>query len=86
MSSSKAETESDGRVLSIDTGIAGSINANSGGNDPTMTPVNGAYPVMWNTYLNDELKFVECACIGECRSDMRSRWLLRHPRSRITAN
>ncbi len=48
----------DGRATAIDTGIAGSIDPNSGGNDPTMTAVSGVYTAMWNSYLNDELKFV----------------------------
>jgi carboxypeptidase C (cathepsin A) len=47
----------DGRVSGVDTGIAGSIDPNSGGNDPTMTAVGGVYTAMWNAYLNDELKF-----------------------------
>jgi carboxypeptidase C (cathepsin A) len=47
----------DGRVTGVDTGIAGSIDPNSGGNDPTMTAVGGVYTVMWNVYLNDELKY-----------------------------
>ena len=47
----------DGRVTAVDTGIAGSIDPNSGGNDPTMTAVGGVYTAMWNVYLNDELKY-----------------------------
>ncbi|PXW22843.1 S10 family peptidase [Paraburkholderia caballeronis] len=47
----------DGRVTAIDTGIAGSVDPNSGGNDPTMTAVSGVYTAMWNSYLNETLKF-----------------------------
>ena len=47
----------DGRVIAIDTGIAGNIDPNSGGNDPTMTAVSGVYTAMWNSYLNEQLKF-----------------------------
>ena len=47
----------DGRVTASDTGIAQSIDPNSGGNDPTMTAVGGVYTAMWNVYLNDELQF-----------------------------
>ncbi|HTW26944.1 MAG TPA: protease pro-enzyme activation domain-containing protein [Acetobacteraceae bacterium] len=47
----------DGRATGIDTGIAARIDPMSGGNDPTMTAVNGVYTAMWNTYLNDELKY-----------------------------
>src|SRR5215472_8191936 len=39
----------DGRVLGIDTGIAAAISPLSGGNDATMTAVNGAYTAMWNS-------------------------------------
>ena len=51
----------DGRATAIDTGIAGSIDPNSGGNDPTMTAVGGVYTAMWNTYLNDELGYVSAS-------------------------
>jgi carboxypeptidase C (cathepsin A) len=44
-------------VTAIDTGIAGNIDPNSGGNDPTMTAVSGVYTAMWNSYLNEQLKF-----------------------------
>ena len=44
--------EYDGRVTAIETGIAGKIDPNSGGNDPTMTAVSGVYTTMWNVYLN----------------------------------
>ncbi|CAB3791857.1 hypothetical protein LMG28688_03394 [Paraburkholderia caffeinitolerans] len=47
----------DGRVSAIDTGIAGNIDPNAGGNDPTMTAVSGVYTAMWNSYLNETLKF-----------------------------
>ena len=47
----------DGRVTAYRTGIAGKIDPNSGGNDPTMTAVTGVYTTMWNTYLNEQLKF-----------------------------
>jgi carboxypeptidase C (cathepsin A) len=47
----------DGRVTAEDTGIAGSVDPASGGNDPTMTAVGGVYTAMWNVYLNGELRF-----------------------------
>jgi carboxypeptidase C (cathepsin A) len=47
----------DGRVTAEDTGIAGSVDPNAGGNDPTMTAIGGVYTAMWNVYLNDELRF-----------------------------
>jgi carboxypeptidase C (cathepsin A) len=48
----------DGRVAAVDTGIAGSVDPDSGGNDPTMTAVGGVYTAMWNVYLNDELQYI----------------------------
>jgi len=48
----------DGRVTSNDTGIAGSVSSNFGGNDPTITAVGGVYTAMWNAYLNKELKYI----------------------------
>jgi carboxypeptidase C (cathepsin A) len=48
----------DGRVTASDTGIAQSIDPNSGSNDPTITAVGGVYTAMWNVYLNDELQFM----------------------------
>jgi len=47
----------DGRVTAVDTGIAGKVDPNSGGNDPTMTAVTGVYTAMWNSYLNEQLQF-----------------------------
>src|SRR5262249_10557688 len=41
----------DGRALGVDTGIAARIDPLSGGNDATMTAVNGVYTAMWNNYL-----------------------------------
>ncbi len=47
----------DGRVAADETGIAGMVSPNAGGNDPTITAVGGIYTAMWNVYLNDELGF-----------------------------
>ncbi|MET5116607.1 peptidase S1, partial [Burkholderia pseudomallei] len=47
----------DGRVPGIESGIAGRIDPNSGGNDPTMTAVAGVSTAMWNTYLHEQLKY-----------------------------
>ncbi len=47
----------DGRVTAVETGIAGLVAPNSGGNDPTMTALGGVFTAMWNVYLNDELQF-----------------------------
>ena len=42
----------DGRVKGNETGIAGSVAPDSGGNDPTMTAVGGVYTALWNVLLN----------------------------------
>ena len=47
----------DGRATAVDTGIAATVDPNAGSNDPTLTNVSGVYTAMWNSYLNDELKF-----------------------------
>ncbi|MQY19738.1 hypothetical protein [Nocardia macrotermitis] len=47
----------DGRVTAIDSGIAGEVDPAAGGNDPTMAAVSGVYTAMWNSYLNEQLKF-----------------------------
>jgi carboxypeptidase C (cathepsin A) len=47
----------DGRAKASELGIAGSIDPNSGGNDPTINAIGGVYTTMWNVYLNEELKY-----------------------------
>ena len=47
----------DGRVTGIDTGISAIVSPDGGMNDPTMTAVSGVYTTMWNSYLNNDLKF-----------------------------
>jgi carboxypeptidase C (cathepsin A) len=68
----------DGRVTGVDTGIAASINPNSGGNDPTMTVVNGAYTVMWNSYLNGELKFTSTSAFTDLNDQAFANWDFGH--------
>jgi len=68
----------DGRALGIDTGIAASIDPKSGGNDPTMTAVNGAYTAMWNSYLNDELKFVSTSAFTDLNDQTFMHWDFGH--------
>jgi carboxypeptidase C (cathepsin A) len=68
----------DGRVLGVDTGIAASIDPKSGGNDPTMTAVNGAYTAMWNSYLNDELKFISTSAFTDLNDQTFVYWDFGH--------
>lgn len=68
----------DGRVTGIDTGIAGQIDPNSGGNDPTMTAVNGVYTAMWNSYLNDDLKFTSNSSFTDLNDQAFLNWNFGH--------
>jgi carboxypeptidase C (cathepsin A) len=68
----------DGRVLGVDTGIAATISPLSGGNDATMTAVNGVYTVMWNTYLNEELKFTSTSAFTDLNSQAFVNWDFGH--------
>jgi carboxypeptidase C (cathepsin A) len=68
----------DGRVTANDTGIAASIDPLSGGNDPTMTAINGAYTVMWNTYLNNDLQFTSISAFTDLNDQAYSNWNFRH--------
>jgi carboxypeptidase C (cathepsin A) len=68
----------DGRVLGVDTGIAAAISPLSGGNDATMTAVNGAYTAMWNTYLNDGLKFTSTSAFTDLNDQAFGNWDFGH--------
>ena len=68
----------DGRVLGIDTGIAAALDPLSGGNDPTMTAVNGAYTVGWNSYLEDQLKFTSTSSFTDLNDQAFNNWDFRH--------
>jgi carboxypeptidase C (cathepsin A) len=68
----------DGRVLGIDTGIAAAIDPLSGGNDATMTAVNGAYTVMWNSYLEDGLKFTSTSSFTGLNDQAFENWDFGH--------
>jgi carboxypeptidase C (cathepsin A) len=68
----------DGRVLGVDTGIAASIDPRSGGNDPTMTAVNGAYTAMWNSYLNEELQFTSTSAFTDLNDQTFAHWDFGH--------
>jgi len=68
----------DGRVTADDTGIAESIDPNSGGNDPTMTAVGGVYTTMWNVYLNDELRFTSTSPFMDLNDQAFLNWNFGH--------
>jgi carboxypeptidase C (cathepsin A) len=68
----------DGRVAGVDTGIAAMIDPLSGGNDPTMTAVNGAYTAAWNSYLADELKFTSTSSFTDLNDQAFVNWDFGH--------
>ena len=68
----------DGRVTAIETGIAGKIDPNSGGNDPTMTAVSGVYTTMWNVYLNEQLKFTSNSAFTDLNDQAFKYWDFSH--------
>ncbi|MBP0594434.1 peptidase S1 [Paraburkholderia sp. LEh10] len=68
----------DGRVTAIETGIAGKIDPNSGGNDPTMTAVTGVYTTMWNVYLNEQLKFTSNSAFTDLNDQAFKYWDFSH--------
>ncbi|MBW4023991.1 MAG: peptidase S1 [Proteobacteria bacterium] len=68
----------DGRATGIDTGIAASVDPMSGGNDPTMTAVNGAYTAMWNAYLNDQLLYTSTSSFTDLNDQAFANWDFHH--------
>ena len=68
----------DGRVTGIETGIAGKIDPNSGGNDPTMTAVTGVYTTMWNVYLNEQLKYTSNSAFTDLNDQAFQYWDFSH--------
>ncbi|AOJ84160.1 peptidase S1 [Burkholderia savannae] len=68
----------DGRVTGIESGIAGKIDPNSGGNDPTMTAVSGVYTAMWNSYLNEQLKYTSNSSFADLNDQAFKFWDFGH--------
>ncbi|CDY78260.1 Carboxypeptidase C (cathepsin A) [Caballeronia glathei] len=68
----------DGRVTAISTGIAGRIDPNSGGNDPAMTAVSGVYTTMWNSYLDEQLKFTSTSSFTDLNDQAFLNWDFKH--------
>jgi carboxypeptidase C (cathepsin A) len=68
----------DGRASGVDTGLAAKIDPLSGGNDPTLTEINGAYTALWNKYLNDELKFTATSAFTDLNDQIFKNWDFTH--------
>jgi len=50
----------------------------AGGNDPTMTAVNGAYTAMWNSYLNDDLRYTSTSAFTDLNDQTFRNWDFHH--------
>jgi len=68
----------DGRVIANATGIAGAVDPNSGGNDPTITAIGGVYTAMWNVYLNEELKYTSTSPFMDLNDQAFINWNFEH--------
>jgi carboxypeptidase C (cathepsin A) len=68
----------DGRVTANETGIAESVDPNSGGNDPTITAVGGVYTAMWNVYLNEELNYTSTSPFMDVNDQAFKHWNFKH--------
>jgi len=68
----------DGRATGVNTGIAATIDPKSGSNDPTMTAVNGVYTAMWNTYLNDQLRYTSNSAFTDLNDQAFANWDFSH--------
>jgi len=68
----------DGRVTANESGIAGSLSSDSGGNDPTLTAVGGVYTSMWNVYLNEELQYTSTSPFLELNDEAFKNWNFSH--------
>jgi len=68
----------DGRALAVNTGIAAMIDPLSGGNDPTLTAVNGVYTAAWNSYLEDQLKFTSTSSFTDLNNQAFENWNFGH--------
>jgi carboxypeptidase C (cathepsin A) len=77
-SKGEALGEYDGRVTGVSSGVAGKIDPNSGGNDPTMTAVSGVYTAMWNSYLNEQLKFTSTSSFTDLNDQAFKNWDFKH--------
>ncbi len=77
-SEGKAIGAYDGRVKASEQGIAGSIDPNSGSNDPTMNAIGGVYTTMWNVYLNDELKYTSVSPFLDSNDQAFKNWDFGH--------
>jgi carboxypeptidase C (cathepsin A) len=68
----------DGRVTGIDTGIAAVVSPDGGSNDPTLAAVGGVYTAMWNSYLNNDLKYTSSSNFTDLNDQAFQYWDFSH--------
>ncbi|SDG11703.1 S10 family peptidase [Paraburkholderia phenazinium] len=68
----------DGRVSSINGGIAANVSPLSGSNDPSITAVAGVYTAMWNSYLNQTLKYTTASSFVDLNNAVFNNWSFSH--------
>ncbi|KUZ73932.1 S10 family peptidase [Burkholderia ubonensis] len=68
----------DGRANYTGQGIAPFILPNSGGNDPSINNIGGAYTVLWNSYLNTDLKYTSTSSFVDLNDQVFNNWDFSH--------
>lgn len=68
----------DGRATSINTGIGPFILPNAGSNDPSITNVAGAYTILWNDYLHNQLKYTSISAFTDLNDQVFNNWDFSH--------
>ena len=68
----------DGRANYTGKGIAPFILPNSGSNDPSISNIGGAYTVLWNSYLNTQLKYTSTSSFVDLNDAVFNNWDFSH--------
>ena len=68
----------DGRANYTGQGIAPFILPNSGSNDPSISNIGGAYTVLWNSYLNTQLKYTSTSSFMDLNDTVFNNWDFSH--------
>ncbi len=68
----------DGRANYTGQGIAPFILPNSGSNDPSISNIGGAYTVLWNSYLNTQLKYTSTSSFMDLNDQVFNNWDFSH--------
>ena len=68
----------DGRANYTGKGIAPFILPNSGSNDPSISNIGGVYTVLWNSYLNTQLKYTSTSSFVDLNDAVFNNWDFSH--------